>query len=89
MHVSTDRRWKAGLCRALVCAILASATLAPANALAGPSAEVARKCMRYSYIAYPYKRPGSVRMSGDRQAYFRDCVAKEGNIPAPEEPPKS
>jgi hypothetical protein len=44
--------------------------------------------MQYSYVAYPYKRPGSVRMSGDRQAYFRDCVAKEGNIPVPE-PPKS
>ena len=44
--------------------------------------------MHYSYVAYSYKRPGSVRMSGDRQAYFRDCVAKEGNIPEPE-PPKS
>lgn len=44
--------------------------------------------MRYSYLAYPYKRPGSVRMSGERQAYFRDCVAKEGNIPAPA-PPES
>jgi hypothetical protein len=52
-------------------------------ALAGPSAEVARKCMRYSYLAYPYKRPGSVPMSGNRQAYFRDCVAKEGKIPEP------
>jgi hypothetical protein len=31
--------------------------------------------MHYSYLAYPYKRPGSVRMSGDRQAYFRDCIA--------------
>jgi hypothetical protein len=34
--------------------------------------------------------PGSVRMNGDRQAYFKDCMAKEGNIPAPEPaPPKS
>jgi hypothetical protein len=53
------------------------------RAVAGPSPEVARKCMRFSYIAYPYKRPGSVKMSGDRQSYFRDCMAKEGNIPAP------
>ena len=56
------------------------------GALAGPSADVARRCMQYSYysyIAYPYKRPGSVRMSGDRQAYFGDCTAKEGNIPEP------
>jgi hypothetical protein len=34
-------------------------------------------------LDYPYKRPGSVRMSGDRQAYFRDCMAKDGNVPAP------
>jgi hypothetical protein len=73
---------------AVLLATLASAAFFPASALAGPSAEVARKCMHYSYVVYPYKRPGSVRMSGDRQAYFRDCVAKEGNIPVPE-PPKS
>jgi hypothetical protein len=53
------------------------------TALAGTSADVARKCLHYSYLVYPYKRPGSVPMSGDRQAYFRDCVAKEGKIPEP------
>lgn len=52
-------------------------------AAAGPSPEVARKCMRFSYVAYPYKRPGSVKMSGDRQSYFRDCMAKEGKVPEP------
>jgi hypothetical protein len=57
--------------------------LAPAGVQAGPSAEVARRCMHYSYLAYPYKRPGSVRMSGDRQAYFRDCIAKEGKVAEP------
>ncbi|MGT2437716.1 hypothetical protein ACU4GH_19985 [Bradyrhizobium betae] len=39
--------------------------------------------MHYSYIAFPYKRPGAVLMSGDRQAYFKDCVAKDGNVPEP------
>ncbi|QOG23826.1 hypothetical protein FOM02_30080 [Bradyrhizobium sp. SEMIA] len=63
-------------------------TLVP-TAAAAPSAEVARKCMHYSYIAYPYQRPGSVRMSGDRQAFFRNCMEKEGNIPAPETPSSS
>ncbi|MGY4626689.1 hypothetical protein [Bradyrhizobium sp. USDA 4486] len=63
--------------------------LVPTAAVAGPSAEVARKCMHYSYIAYPYQRPGSVRMSGDRQAYFRNCMEKEGNIPAPQTPSSS
>jgi hypothetical protein len=53
------------------------------TAAAGPSAETARQCQRYSYIAYPYKRPGSVPMSGDRQAYFKDCMAKEGKVPEP------
>ena len=42
--------------------------------------------MRYSYVVYPYKRPGSVRMSGDRQNYFKDCVAREGNVPEPARP---
>lgn len=62
---------------------LAAVVLIPSNASAGPSAEVARRCMHYSYLAYPYMRPGSVRMSGDRQSYFRDCMAKEGNVPEP------
>jgi hypothetical protein len=67
-------------------ATLAYVAFFPASALAGPSAEIARKCMHYSYVAYRYKRPGSVRMSGDRQAYFRDRVAKEGTTAAPEQP---
>lgn len=53
---------------------------------AGPSAAVAKQCMRYAYLAHPYKRPGSVKMSGDRQAYFRDCMSKEGNVPEPTPP---
>ena len=65
-------------------AVLASDCLMPACAEAGPSAEVARRCMQYSYVAYPYKRPGSSRGSGDRQAYFKDCMTKEGNVPTPE-----
>lgn len=59
---------------------------APTGAQAGPSAEVARKCMHFSYLAYPYKRPGSVKMSGDRQSYFKDCMSKEGNVPEPAAP---
>jgi len=72
----------------IVFAVLLCVGLAPAGAQAGPSAEVAKRCMHYSYLAYPYKRPGSVRMSGDRQAYFTDCMAKEGKVAEPA-PPKS
>ena len=68
---------------AVLFVVFGSSACFSTGALAGPSADVARRCMQYSYIAYPYKRPGSVRMSGDRQAYFRDCMAKEGNIPEP------
>jgi hypothetical protein len=57
--------------------------LDPANVLAASSAETAKRCMHYSYLTDPYKRPGSVRGSGDRQAYFRDCMAKDGNVPPP------
>ena len=68
--------------------VLIAAGLSFGSALAGPSAETAKRCIHYSYLVYPYKRPGSVRGSGDRQAYFRDCMAKDGNIspPAPAKP---
>jgi hypothetical protein len=64
-------------------AIIAEIGLAQSPAAAAPSAEVAKRCMHYSYVVYPYKRPGAVRMSGDRQAYFKDCMAKNGDVPAP------
>jgi hypothetical protein len=63
--------------------ILMTAGLLPRTASAGPSAEITKRCMHYSYLRYPYKRPGSVRMSGDRQSYFKDCMAKDGNVPEP------
>jgi hypothetical protein len=64
-------------------AILTTEGLLTASALAAPSAETAKRCLHYSYLTYPYRRPGSVRGSGDRQAYFRDCMAKDGNVPPP------
>jgi hypothetical protein len=68
-------------------AIVTLATvLGPANVSAAPSAEVAKRCLHYSYVAYPFKRPGAMPMSGDRQAYFRDCIAKNGDVPAPTSP---
>jgi hypothetical protein len=67
----------------ILLAISAVAALAPAGVSAAPSAEVAKRCIHYSYLVYPYKRPGSVRMSGDRQAYLKECMAKEGNVPEP------
>jgi hypothetical protein len=67
----------------ILLAISAVAARAPVTASAAPSAEVAKRCIHYSYLAYPYKRPGSVRMSRDRQAYFKDCTAKKGTFPSP------
>jgi hypothetical protein len=55
----------------------------PSPASAAPTAEVAKQCIHYSYLIYPFKRPGAVRMSGDRQAYIKDCMEKEGKVPAP------
>ena len=51
---------------------------------AAPTAEFAKRCLHYTYIVYPYKRPGAVRMSGDREAWFRDCLAKNGEVPQPD-----
>ena len=67
--------------------ILAVLGLLPNEAFSAPSAETAKRCMRYSYIVYPYTRPGATRMSGDRQAYFKDCLAKDGFVSNPT-PPK-
>ena len=70
-----------------LCAIVAfAAALGFPNVSAAPSADVAKRCVHYSYIAYPYKRPGAVHMSGDRQAYVKDCFAKNGDVPAPTSP---
>ena len=64
-------------------------TLSPPAALAAPTAEVAKRCLHYSYVVYPFKRPGAVPMSGDRQAYFKDCLAKNGDVPAPTSPSRA
>lgn len=61
-------------------------TLNPPAALAAPTAEVAKRCLHYAYVVYPFKRPGAVPMSGDRQAYFKDCIAKNGDVAAPTQP---
>jgi hypothetical protein len=50
---------------------LVTAGLVPASAVAAPSAETAKRCIHYSYVVYPYIRPGSVRMSGDRLNWSR------------------
>lgn len=71
---------------ALTAALTLATALGLTNASAAPTAEVAKRCMRYSYVAYPFKRPGAVPMSGNRQAYFKDCMAKDGNVPAPTQP---
>lgn len=68
---------------ATTCVILQMVGVGLRPAAAGPSAETAKKCIRYSYLLYPYRRPGAVRMSADRNNYFRDCMAKDGNVPEP------
>lgn len=66
-----------------------AAVLGLANVSAAPTAEVAKRCLHYSYVAYPFKRPGAMPMNGDRQAYFKDCIAKNGDVPVPKPaPPK-
>lgn len=78
----------ARLSAAAALAIVLGLTLGFTNVSAAPSADVAKRCVHYSYVAYPFKRPGAVHMSGDRQAYCRDCIAKNGDVPSPT-PPKA
>jgi hypothetical protein len=70
----------------LVSILAAGGLITPTHTFAAPDAETAKRCMHYSYVAYPYKRPGSVRMSGDRQSYFKDCMERDGNVPPPDAP---
>ncbi|MGY8662695.1 hypothetical protein Q3C01_10035 [Bradyrhizobium sp. UFLA05-109] len=74
---------------AVTCVVVQIVAAGLSPAAAGPSAETAKKCVHYSYLLYPYQRPGSVRMSGDRNNYFRDCMAKDGNVPEPPPPKQS
>lgn len=60
----------------------------PSIASAAPTAEVAKRCVHYAYIAYPFRRPGAGPMSSARQDYIKDCFEKNGDVPVPTPPPK-
>ena len=77
-HPSKTRR-----AASLALASLTVVAIGVTAAHAAPTAEVAKRCLRYAYTLYPYKRPGAVPMSGDRQAYFQDCMGKNGDVPPP------
>jgi len=89
MDIIHSNQRRTCLLAALTLATLALPSLSASESRAGPSAETAKKCLRYAYIAFPYRRPGSAPMSGDRQAYFKECMAKEGDVPQPPSPAKS
>ena len=83
---SLTRAGKAALLPAFI--VFALVSFAPVDFARRAESRTA-KCFRYSYIAFPYRRPGSVPMSGDRQAYFKDCMARDGNLPQPLPPQSS
>jgi hypothetical protein len=69
--------------------VLATLTFVSSQVSAAPpTAEVAKRCLHYAYIAYPRRPPGAAPASGDREAYFRDCLNKDGEVPEPTRPPK-
>ena len=70
------------MCRLWVVAVVLLALTPQALAVVGPAPtrEVANKCLTLAYKAYPWRRPGSVRGTPDRYMFFKDCVAKEGNV---------
>ena len=72
------------LVSALTVLTVTAVGLSSVDGSAAPSAEVAKRCIHYSYVVYPFKRPGAVPMSSDRQAYFKECMAKNGDVPNPE-----
>jgi hypothetical protein len=75
----------AGLSALAMLAMVPGAT----SVSAAPSKEIARRCLHFSYVAYPFKGPGAAPLaSADRQAYYKDCLAKNGNVPPPVAPAK-
>jgi hypothetical protein len=68
--------------------LLATITLVSPQTFAAPTADVAKRCLHYAYIAYPFKRPGATPASGTREAYFRDCLNKDGDVPEPTPTPE-
>jgi hypothetical protein len=73
---------------ALAAASLVVVTVAPlADKASALSVEVAKKCNALTAKAFPPRvvgnpAAGSAKGTGaDQRAYFRDCVAKEGNMP--------
>jgi hypothetical protein len=68
--------------------VLATLPFGSSEVSAAPTAEVAKRCLHYAYIVYPHKRPGAAPASGDREAYFRDCLNKTGEVPEPTPSPK-
>jgi hypothetical protein len=68
--------------------LAAALTLPTSQSSAAPTAEVAKRCLHYAYITYPRRPPGAAPASGDREAYFRDCLNKEGEVPEPTRSPK-
>jgi hypothetical protein len=69
-------------------ALAAAIGASPREASAAPTAEVAKRCLHYAYILYPYRKPGAAPASGARETYFRDCLNKDGEVPEPTPPPK-
>lgn len=68
--------------------VAAAIGFVPLQASAAPTAEVAKRCLHYAYIVYPYRAPGAAPASGGRESYFRDCLNKNGDVPEPARPPK-
>ncbi len=65
----------------IVSAIALCALIAAQDSASALTAEVAKKCRELAIKAHPSTPPG--KKSGAEQAqraYFRDCVAKDGNV---------
>jgi len=68
--------------------VLATMTFVSSQVSAAPTAEVAKRCLHYAYMIYPHRPPGAAPASGAREAYFRDCLNKDGEVPEPTPPAK-
>jgi hypothetical protein len=67
---------------------IAATVFLPTQPATAISADLAKKCRDLAIKAYPYTLPGMKAGNAESQrAYFKDCVAKGGNMSADHQTP--
>jgi len=73
----------------ILCATLVTLTATMSEAAFALTADLAKKCDAAAFQAYPRQQTGSTVGIAEREAFRKDCIAKNGNIAQPAAQPQS